>query len=280
MTFTDAATKELKDRLHAILKDLQRCLDPKKRDAESKDSRADRLVECIADKNLARQRVELALLDFDNAAITTIHGFCQRVLTRYAFETGINLSMSIENNKIEELNNLALDWWRKNPDAVEHGAKLDRFWQFIQALAGKAEYDVVNEHPEEGDGFMLKAAQDIVEKYEKDRPKREKQTFDDLLRALWEALKGENGEELVQMLRQDFKVALIDEFQDTDPIQYNIFKRIFLDGKLPLFFVGDPKQAIYSFRSGDIYTYMRACDIPGLQKHFFEQEFQVHKASG
>ncbi|MBR6372512.1 MAG: UvrD-helicase domain-containing protein, partial [Victivallales bacterium] len=104
MTFTEAATKELKDRLHAVLKDLQHRFAKEPKPCEGKDEedtarrneRADRLIACAADKAKARQRVELALLDFDNAAITTIHGFCQRVLTRYACETGITLAMTIE----------------------------------------------------------------------------------------------------------------------------------------------------------------------------------------
>ena len=280
MTFTDAATKELKDRLHAVLKDLQQCFAGKscegknEKDTKARNQRARALVSCIADRNIARQRVELALLEFDNAAITTIHGFCQRVLMRYAFETGINLAMSIENNKTKELEMLATDWWRTHPDAAKAGMELKKLNNFTKILGGKADYVIVNKDASKGDGLMLKVANEIVERYEADRPMREKQNFDDLLRALRDALEGENGEELARKLRQDFKAALIDEFQDTDPVQYFIFSRIFLEGRLPLFFVGDPKQAIYSFRSGDIYTYMKACSIPGLQKHDLKTNFR------
>jgi len=59
-------------------------------------------------------------------------------------------------------------------------------------------------------------------------------------------------------LRARYPAALIDEFQDTDPLQCGIFLKIYGDGLVPLFFVGDPKQAIYSFRNADIYAYLQA----------------------
>jgi exodeoxyribonuclease V beta subunit len=66
------------------------------------------------------------------------------------------------------------------------------------------------------------------------------------------------------MLRRRYKVAFVDEFQDTDPVQWRIFEHLFLDldsGSAPagrLFLIGDPKQAIYAFRGADVYTYLNA----------------------
>jgi len=82
--------------------------------------------------------------------------------------------------------------------------------------------------------------------------------YDDMLLRLYEALRGEGGEALAATLRQRYRAALIDEFQDTDPIQYDIFRRIHADSEQPLFLVGDPKQAIYSFRGADIFAYLAA----------------------
>jgi exodeoxyribonuclease V beta subunit len=62
----------------------------------------------------------------------------------------------------------------------------------------------------------------------------------------------------VDKIRKRFKVALVDEFQDTDPLQWQIFDTIFLKGNRRLYLVGDPKQSIYSFRNADIYTYIQA----------------------
>src|SRR5690606_33752746 len=89
--------------------------------------------------------------------------------------------------------------------------------------------------------------------------------FDDLLNRLHEALQGPAGEDLAARLREQYPLALIDEFQDTDPIQYAIFDRIYpkmagVASGLPgdLCFVGDPKQAIYAFRGADLATYLKA----------------------
>ena len=88
------------------------------------------------------------------------------------------------------------------------------------------------------------------------------------------------GPILASHLREEFKAALVDEFQDTDPVQFEIFKRVFLDApdgaKPPLFFVGDPKQAIYSFRGGDIYTYRSAALRPDVKERTFrlDQNFR------
>jgi len=92
------------------------------------------------------------------------------------------------------------------------------------------------------------------------RKKREKnvQTFGDLLWGLQESLVGRGGERLSGAIRAKFKAALIDEFQDTDPVQYAIFKQVFGKGRSLLFFIGDPKQAIYAFRGADIFAYMEA----------------------
>lgn len=69
-------------------------------------------------------------------------------------------------------------------------------------------------------------------------------------------------------VRSRYRAAIIDEFQDTDPIQWNIFKTLFIDEPIPaLYLVGDPKQSIYSFRSADIYTYLSAQKLVPKKAH-------------
>ncbi len=80
--------------------------------------------------------------------------------------------------------------------------------------------------------------------------------FQDMLRLVGEALAGERGGELAARLRAMHPWALIDEFQDTDDVQWDIFRTVWQDGYLTI--VGDPKQAIYSFRGADVHTYLRA----------------------
>ena len=83
-------------------------------------------------------------------------------------------------------------------------------------------------------------------------------TYDDLLTLVHKALHGANGEFLARAVGAKYRAALIDEFQDTDPLQYAIFQRLFGHGAHWLFFIGDPKQAIYGFRGADVFTYLTA----------------------
>ncbi|WP_207061847.1 exodeoxyribonuclease V subunit beta [Motiliproteus sp. SC1-56] len=91
--------------------------------------------------------------------------------------------------------------------------------------------------------------------------------FDDLITLLAERVTAKEGAALVAALRQQYPVALVDEFQDTDPSQYAILERVYPhreealaepESGTALFMIGDPKQAIYSFRGGDIFTYLQA----------------------
>ncbi|WP_425490845.1 UvrD-helicase domain-containing protein [Luteimonas cellulosilyticus] len=86
------------------------------------------------------------------------------------------------------------------------------------------------------------------------------QTYDDLIDRVADAVDGPQADALVAQLRTQYKVALVDEFQDTDPRQWRIFERVFgaASGAPALFVIGDPKQAIYGFRGGDVETYLAA----------------------
>lgn len=113
---------------------------------------------------------------------------------------------------------------------------------------------------------------------ELERRKRDqaRMSFDDLLSGLDRALAGSGGAGLVRRIRNRFAVALVDEFQDTDPLQYRIFRRIFgLDPAAGLFMIGDPKQAVYSFRGADIFTYIRAKrDTPAAGHHTMSTNYR------
>jgi exodeoxyribonuclease V beta subunit len=82
--------------------------------------------------------------------------------------------------------------------------------------------------------------------------------YDDLLSRLYDSLGGTDGKTLAYTIRERFQAALIDEFQDTDPVQYAIFERIYAGSDAPVFLIGDPKQSIYGFRGADIFTYIGA----------------------
>lgn len=120
----------------------------------------------------------------------------------------------------------------------------------------------------EAESRMLAWKRDLVAYARSEAPRRKEaagvQSFDDLLRRLDVALSGEGGPALAEGLRAQYKAALIDEFQDTDPVQYRIFQRIYAGPSASsLFLIGDPKQAIYSFRGADVFAYLRAAGEAG-----------------
>ncbi len=106
--------------------------------------------------------------------------------------------------------------------------------------------------------FKLRFIEECRETFEKVKRDRELRTYDDMLKQVHSALFASGSEVFVSILREKFKAVLIDEFQDTDKVQYEIFERAFKYSNAPFFVIGDPKQSIYAFRGGDIYTYLQA----------------------
>jgi len=150
------------------------------------------------------------------------------------------------------------------------------------------------------DERLLALKSELVAFYRRRLPERKRESnirfFDDLLADLYHALQGgeatasvnageatasvNTGEAaasvnagyqataLAEALRNRYRAALIDEFQDTDPVQYDIFRRIYAGSGAPLFLIGDPKQAIYSFRGADIFAYLQAASDVGQERRF------------
>lgn len=116
------------------------------------------------------------------------------------------------------------------------------------------------------DGFLISMKKELLETVRAELPvykaRRNILFFDDLLLRLRDALRQPKGDLLAGAIRRKCRAALIDEFQDTDPVQYDILNSVFLrndsDELPPVFLIGDPKQAIYSFRGADIFAYMAA----------------------
>src|SRR5439155_17634504 len=106
------------------------------------------------------------------------------------------------------------------------------------------------------------------------------QSFDDMIAQVEEALdpaRNPAAHELAPSLRERFRFGIVDEFQDTDPLQWRILRRIFLEaGRSKLFVVGDPKQAIFGFRGADLPTYLRAADEMRTQFDASDYPLQVN----
>jgi len=125
--------------------------------------------------------------------------------------------------------------------------------------------------------LLHQVRQDICQQLAEYKQQQRAQIYDDLITHLVSALQGSAGQHLVRSLRHHYRVALVDEFQDTDARQWQIFHQLFAAEETAteepaLFLIGDPKQAIYGFRGGDIHTYLQARSqatlAPPLNRNF------------
>ncbi len=144
------------------------------------------------------------------------------------------------------------------------GSNLDEVFPELPALAGALDAlaPAVRRYRHALSLYVLEQARHELEQA---KAREGLVTFDDLIRRLWEAIRPDNpnAESFVAALRKHFQVAIVDEFQDTDPIQWRIFHRLFVEppAEGQLLVVGDPKQAIYAFRGADVRTYLHARDV-------------------
>lgn len=378
VTFTKAATAELRDRIRRRMRAAVAAFDS---DVLPDDPVLCGLREVASDRVIARRHLATELRRFDEAAIFTIHGFCQRMLRDNAFESGLVFDAELVTDAGPLRTEVVQDFWARevydaperfarhladrgvSPDGLQgladqavadpelvvvpararvdleavearylaaHAAAaalwaeeaatvtelihsypglsraqwkqptaerrldelsallaadtppnvlfsdLDRFTPARMAAATKKKHDPPV-HPiftacEELlranaalvaalDARLMNLRLDLMD-YARQELRRRRETsrtlsYDDLLHQLERALRGDSGVALGRIIRERFRAALIDEFQDTDPVQDRIFREIFTDRET-LFLIGDPKQAIYGFRRADIYTYLEA----------------------
>lgn len=118
---------------------------------------------------------------------------------------------------------------------------------------------------EGSDQLLLAVRLELAEELRRELTKRLHEqglvSFDELIIDLAQAISSVTGESLVRQVGGRYRVALIDEFQDTDSAQYEIFSRLFGQGAHHLYLIGDPKQAIYRFRGADIDSYLQAREL-------------------
>lgn len=122
--------------------------------------------------------------------------------------------------------------------------------------------------------FMQQAISEIKINIESQKEKKNGLSFDDLLQKVEANL----DQKLADKISAQYPIALVDEFQDTDPIQYSIFKKIYKEQDAALFMIGDPKQAIYSFRGADLFTYFEATnDVSEEQRYSLNNNYRSNK---
>ncbi|MCF6217497.1 MAG: exodeoxyribonuclease V subunit beta [Gammaproteobacteria bacterium] len=377
VTFTKAATEELRGRIRQRMREALQQLQGSKQPA---DPALLGILSQLNDHKTAAQQLKDALTLMDEAAIFTIHSFCQRMLTENAFESGSLFDAELITDEIDYLREIAEDFWRSHfytmneADAAwvakqwKEGPstlleelrsalnrheltvipsvttrQLEALWSQRNKLIEQVQklwhneaetlrplltqdkglnrrtyridtleklFTAMNQFCESPyprslpEKIELLTASKISTSMKKGHPPLQHRFFElndqlfamwekaeqlrrslimqqfiqysrdtlierktahnvistnDLLTGLYDALKNDTTGLLAARIRQQYPLAMIDEFQDTDPVQYTIFHTLYhQQPACGLYMIGDPKQAIYSFRGADIFTYMQA----------------------
>lgn len=266
VTYTVAATAELRDRIRRRLAAARAIF----HGASTEDVFLRRFAELDpASRDEVSARVEDALRRFDQAAISTIHGFCARVLSDLAFETGTALSPEVLTDEADLVQQVVDDYWRRGLDGrdadlvrsiLDRCRSPDRIARRLQFVLRRRDVPVLAEGLDDDDPRAFEA--ELVRWGREALRARKRDAgrvgYDDLLQDVHDALGGDGDGPLASAIRRRFPAALVDEFQDTDALQYGIFRTLYAGRDRPVFLVGDPKQAIYGFRGADVFTYLDA----------------------
>ena len=374
VTFTKAAVADLKTKIYERLIEMRAALDGE----ESKtDFVRNYLAKGLPDN--AKQKIDAAIRDFDMNGISTIHGFCQKMLTENSFGGNIAFGTKLAGDASSLLKRPVQDYWRKRmygirPEFAElmMGETPDDMVKFVKNMMENPSMRIINRPsvteeeiqsaqvkisaafaqvkntlcdcdvpkmiqeiysnlngrtyakgsaekafeglanldpakatdppanikfhllttrklescPNKGKTApkhalyddieiwldlcaalksMLSDYRDMIkcefydhcmETLEDYNQQADSQSYTDLIVRMRDAVMG--GMSMKETLRKKYRAAMIDEFQDTDPLQYDIFHETFAPAKRPLFMIGDPKQAIYAFRGADVFTYLKA----------------------
>ena len=255
VTFTRMATGELRERVRQRLVETERGV---------RTGEGDEVVRLLADgppevvagrcHNLSR-----AVADFDAATIATTHGFCQEVLAGLGVAGDVDRDSQFVEDGGDLVEQVVDDLYvRRFHREEEHPITRDEAGRIARIAV---ENPVAPIEPSGGDGLpamRARLAQAVRDELQHRKDRAALMTYDDLLTKLDETLRGPAGEIGVRRLRERYRVVLVDEFQDTDPVQWSILRRAFAHEGGTLVLIGDPKQAIYAFRGADVYAYLDA----------------------
>jgi len=269
ITFTRMATGELRDRVRERLVGCEQQLSWILAGASDLvPTHPDPVVTLLATGDAVeiacrRDRLARAVADFDAATIATTHGFCQEVLA----ELGTVGDLDRETVFVEDVSDLleqALDdlyvrRFRRDAARFTRGEAL----KIARAAVFNpmAQLEPRDEPAETTAAMRYRLACRVREELEQRKRRLAIMTYDDLLTRLNQILSGANAQAARRRLSSRFEVVLVDEFQDTDPIQWQILDRAFGSEGVTLVLVADPKQAIYAFRGADVYAYLEAAKI-------------------
>ena len=264
ITFGRAASQELRERVRdQIVHALKAFDDPS---LVGDNQVVEHLVEGSDGERAVRQRnLRDALASFDAATIATTHQFCQLVLKSLGVagdsDSGVVLVESLDELVTEIVDDLYLAHFGQERD--------DPVLTYKDAL--RLAREVVNHpstelrpldtEPDSRAAVCIGFAKDVLVELETRKRRLGILGYDDLLIRLATALEADESPAQVRMHRR-WPIVMVDEFQDTDPVQWRVIDRAF-SGRSTVILIGDPKQAIYAFRGGDIVTYLKAAETAG-----------------
>jgi exodeoxyribonuclease V beta subunit len=298
VTFTRAAASELKDRVRKRLVEAANALG-------SATPPEDEFLRHLhgTDRDVRAERVATALAEFDSATITTIHGFATQVLGTLGSNVGTDPDAVLVDDSTELITQVTTDVLTAEVIARERSGGDTSVLPALESLRRAASLVLGNpdsqiqpapdfepasdsEDPARAVSdraaiLMRELVDKVVTQVAAHRRRSGTLSFDDLLVRLRDALVDPTVGTLTrELLQQRFSVALIDEFQDTDPVQWAVFDTLFANARADadarteqhphsdtsaLMLVGDPKQAIYAFRGANVHTYLQAVRATGTE---------------
>lgn len=263
VTFSRAATQELRERTRSRFSEVEAALgDPS---SVSTDPLVRYLASAPTDEvALRRARLTRALSEFDSGTIATTHSFCQRMLDGLGIagerEPEVTLVEAVDDVTKEVVDDIYLRRYGRSEFDPPIGPSDAR--QVAREAVRDRQAQLVPE-PDSGTeaGSRVLFATEAREEVQRRKLSTGIRDFDDLLSLLHGVLVDPvHGEAACARVRDRFRVVLVDEFQDTDPLQWDILRRAF-HGRSTLLLVGDPKQAIYAFRGAEVLSYLDAVGL-------------------
>ncbi|WP_028653204.1 UvrD-helicase domain-containing protein [Nocardioides halotolerans] len=258
ITFGRAASQELRERVRDQLVRAAEALDDP---ARADDALLTHLVTGTDDELAARRlRLRDALAGFDAATIATTHQFCQLVLRSLGVagdsDAGVTLVEDLDDLVTEIVDDLYLQRFGDVKDTPEltRTQALELAREVVRNP--RTRLTPVDPPAETTAGVRRAFADEVLRELERRKRLLGILGFDDLLSRLAVALEADDAPARARMSRR-WSIVMVDEFQDTDPVQWEVIERAFV-GQVTLVLIGDPKQAIYAFRGGDVVTYLRA----------------------
>jgi exodeoxyribonuclease V beta subunit len=264
VTFTRAASGELRERVRQQLVRAERQL---QRVLAGAGPDWDPLVAVLSQGTAAeveqrRRRLDVAIAEFDAATIATTHGFCQHMLASLGTAGDTERASTFSEDADDLIDEVVDDLYvRKYVRTGRAPFTRKEARRFVGKAVLNPGADIDHANAPEGHAADMRERMAGAARLEVERRKLERATlgFDDLLTRLQATLADKRrGPAAAERLRARYRVALVDEFQDTDPIQWEILRQTFVHPDCTLVLIGDPKQAIYSFRGADVWSYLKA----------------------